>query len=169
MAGSVNDAEVTKLVTAAAGLDPKRGDVVTVSELAFDTQAAAAAKKELDAAAADKQRADLFNMAKTGGLSSSSRSRSSSRSGAAARRSAPRVDLGELPRSTATSPQRLEGAPLAMAVTSATTAPALPPAPANALVASNLQARNEIGQLIERAAGRGRRACSRGWLVDRRP
>ena len=68
VAGGVNDAEVTKLVTSAAGLDPKRGDVVTVSKLAFDTQAAAAAKKELDAAAADKQRADLFNMAKTGGL-----------------------------------------------------------------------------------------------------
>ncbi len=68
VAGGVNDAEVTKLVTSAAGLDPKRGDVVTVSKLAFDTQAAAAAKKELDAAAADKQRADMFNMAKTGGL-----------------------------------------------------------------------------------------------------
>ena len=68
VAGGVNDAEVTKLVTSAAGLDSKRGDVVTVSKLAFDTQAAATAKKELEAAAADKQRADLFNMAKTGGL-----------------------------------------------------------------------------------------------------
>jgi flagellar M-ring protein FliF len=167
VAGSVNDAEVTKLVTAAAGLDPKRGDVVTVSKLAFDTQAAAAAKKELDAAAAEKQRADLFNMAKIGGLIvlialalflAVKRSRKEERTP---------VDLGELP-VYRDEPAALEGAPLAMAVTAASTAPALPPAPANALVASNLQARNEIGQLIEQQPDEVARLL-RGWLVDRRP
>jgi flagellar M-ring protein FliF len=55
-----------------------------------------------------------------------------------------------------------------MAVTSANTAPALPPAPANALVASNLQARNEIGQLIEQQPDEVARLL-RGWLADRRP
>ena len=55
-----------------------------------------------------------------------------------------------------------------MAVTSASTAPALPPAPANALAASNLQARNEIGQLIEQQPDEVARLL-RGWLVDRRP
>ena len=148
VAGGVNDAEVTKLVTSAAGLDPKRGDIVTVSKLAFDTQAAAEAKKELDAAAADKQRADMFDMAKTGGLIvlialalfiGVRRSRKEERTP---------VDLGELP-VYRDEPAELESAPLAMAVTSASTAPVLPAAPANALAESNLQARNEIGQLIE--------------------
>jgi len=167
VAGGVNDAEVTKLVTSAAGLDPKRGDVVTVSKLAFDTAAAAAAKKELEAAAADKQRADLFNMAKTGGLIvlialalfiGVRRSRKEERTP---------VDLGELPvyqDETAALPS----APLAMAVTSASTAPVLPPAPTNALAESNLQARNEIGQLIEQQPDEVARLL-RGWLVDRRP
>jgi flagellar M-ring protein FliF len=167
VAGSVNDAEVTKLVTAAAGLDTKRGDVVTVSKLAFDTQAAAAAKKELDAAAAEKQRADLFNMAKTGGLIvlialalflAVKRSRKEERTP---------VDLGELP-VYREEPPALEGQPLAMAVTAATAGHTLPPAPANALVASNLQARNEIGQLIEQQPDEVARLL-RGWLTDRRP
>jgi flagellar M-ring protein FliF len=167
VAGGVNDAEVTKLVTSAAGLDPKRGDVVTVSKLAFDTQAAAEAKKELDAAAADKQRADMFNMAKTGGLIvlialalfiGVRRSRKEERTP---------VDLGELP-VYRDEPAELESAPLAMAVTSASTAPVLPAAPANALAESNLQARNEIGQLIEQQPDEVARLL-RGWLVDRRP
>jgi flagellar M-ring protein FliF len=141
--------------------------VVTVSKLAFDTQAAAAAKKELDAAAADKRRADLFNMGKIGGLIvlialalflAVRRSRKEERTP---------VDLGELP-VYRDEPAALEGAPLAMAVTSASAAPALPPAPANALVASNLQARNEIGQLIEQQPDEVARLL-RGWLVDRRP
>ena len=167
VAGGVNDAEVTKLVTSAAGLDPKRGDVVTVSKMAFDTQAAAAAKKELDAAAADKQRADMFNMAKTGGLIvlialalfiGVRRSRKEQRTP---------VDLGELP-VYRDEPAELESAPLAMAVTSASSAPVLPAAPANALAESNLQARNEIGQLIEQQPDEVARLL-RGWLVDRRP
>ena len=167
VAGGVNDAEVTKLVTSAAGLDPKRGDVVTVSKLAFDTQAAATAKKELEAAAADKQRADLFNMAKTGGLIvlialalfiGVRRSRKEQRTP---------VDLGELP-VYRDEPAELPSAPLAMAVTSASTAPVLPPAPANALGESNLQARNEIGLLIEQQPDEVARLL-RGWLVDRRP
>jgi len=167
VAGGVNDAEVTKLVTSAAGLDPKRGDVVTVSKLAFDTQAAAAAKKELDAAAADKQRADMFNMAKTGGLIvlialalfiGVRRSRKEQRTP---------VDLGELP-VYRDEPAGLPSAPMAMAVTSASSAPVLPPAPANALAESNLQARNEIGQLIEQQPDEVARLL-RGWLVDRRP
>jgi flagellar M-ring protein FliF len=167
VAGGVNDAEVTKLVTSAAGLDPKRGDVVTVSKMAFDTQAAAAAKKELDAAAADKQRADMFNMAKTGGLIvlialalfiGVRRSRKEQRTP---------VDLGELP-VYRDERAELPSAPMAMAVTSASSAPVLPAAPANALAESNLQARNEIGQLIEQQPDEVARLL-RGWLVDRRP
>ena len=40
--------EVQKLVTAAAGLDPNRGDSVEISRMTFDTSAADAAKKELE-------------------------------------------------------------------------------------------------------------------------
>ena len=53
-------------------------------------------------------------------------------------------------------------------MTSASTAPVLPPAPANALGESNLQARNEIGLLIEQQPDEVARLL-RGWLVDRRP
>ncbi|GAB3073841.1 flagellar basal-body MS-ring/collar protein FliF [Phycicoccus sp. Root101] len=67
-AGSVDQTQLSSLVSAAAGLDPKRGDVVQVSQMAFDTTAAATAKKELDAAAADKKRADMISLGKTVGL-----------------------------------------------------------------------------------------------------
>ena len=48
-----------QLVSAAAGLDPARGDVVEVSRLAFDKSAAAAAEEEfaaLEAAERSAQR-----------------------------------------------------------------------------------------------------------------
>ncbi|MEO5983194.1 MAG: flagellar basal-body MS-ring/collar protein FliF [Pedococcus sp.] len=67
-AGSVDQTQLSSLVSAAAGLDPKRGDVVQVSQMAFDTTAAAAAQKELEQAAADKKRADLVSLGKTIGL-----------------------------------------------------------------------------------------------------
>ena len=67
-AGNVNFSEMSSLVSAAAGLDPKRGDVVQVSQMAFDTTAAAAAQKELEKAAADKSRADMISLGKTIGL-----------------------------------------------------------------------------------------------------
>ena len=67
-AGSVNFAELSSLVSAAAGLDPKRGDVVQVSQMAFDTTAAASAAKELEEAAKDRQRAQYVDIGKTVGL-----------------------------------------------------------------------------------------------------
>jgi flagellar M-ring protein FliF len=67
-AGNVNFSEMSSLVSAAAGLDPKRGDVVQVSQMAFDTTAAAAAQKELEKAAADKSRAEMVSLGKTIGL-----------------------------------------------------------------------------------------------------
>ena len=67
-AGSVDTTQLSSLVSAAAGLDAKRGDVVEVSQMAFDTTAAASAQKELEAAAADKKRADMISLGKTVGL-----------------------------------------------------------------------------------------------------
>ncbi len=67
-AASVNSNDISRLVTAAAGLDPKRGDVVEVTALPFDTTAAASAQEELDAAAADAKQQQMIDLAKTGGL-----------------------------------------------------------------------------------------------------
>lgn len=61
-------AELSSLVSAAAGIDSKRGDVVTVSQLAFDHTAADAATKEQKAAAADKAKAQLLGLIRTVGV-----------------------------------------------------------------------------------------------------
>jgi len=61
-------AELSSLVSAAAGIDPKRGDVITVSQLAFDHSAADAAAKEQKAAAADKAKAQLLGLVRTVGV-----------------------------------------------------------------------------------------------------
>ena len=169
VAGSVNDAEVTKLVTAAAGLDAKRGDVVTVSKLAFDTQAAAAAKKELDAAAAEKQRADLFNMAKTGGLIVAHRARALPRGpaqpqgGAHARSTSVELpvyrDEPRGPRGGAARHGGDVGEHRARAAAGAgQRARRVEPAGAATRSASSIEQQpDEVARLL------------RGWLVDRRP
>ncbi len=66
--GSINPTELSSLVSAAAGLDAKRGDVVKVSSMAFDTSAATAAQAELAQAAADTKRAGMISLGKTIGL-----------------------------------------------------------------------------------------------------
>ncbi len=68
VAGQVDQTQLTKLISAAAGLDATRGDVVEVSKMPFDTTAAAQAQKEIDAAASAKSRAEWISMGKTGGL-----------------------------------------------------------------------------------------------------
>ncbi len=67
-AGGVDTTQLSSLVSAAAGLDTKRGDVVQVSQMAFDTTAATAAQKELEQAASDKKRGELVGIGKTVGL-----------------------------------------------------------------------------------------------------
>ena len=51
-AGAINMADLEAMVSSAAGIDPARGDVVTVARMAFDTSSASAAQSALDAAAA---------------------------------------------------------------------------------------------------------------------
>jgi flagellar M-ring protein FliF len=162
VAGSIDAAEVTKLVTSAAGLDPTRGDVVTVSKMAFDIKAAAVAKKEIDAAASDKKQSDLINMGKTGGLIllivmalfvAVKKGRRVERTP---------VDIGEL------SVYRGQQAALtASGLGSATASPIMPLAPAIAQVESQAVARAEIGQLIDQQPDEVARLL-RGWLADRR-
>jgi flagellar M-ring protein FliF len=60
--------QINNLVTAAAGLDTKRGDVVSVQAMAFDHSATAAAAKEQKAAAAAKSKAQLMNLVRTVGV-----------------------------------------------------------------------------------------------------
>jgi len=64
----VAPAEITNLVNAAAGIDGQRGDVVTVAAMAFDRSATDAAAKEQKAAAAAKSKAQVLNLARTGGV-----------------------------------------------------------------------------------------------------
>ena len=165
VAGSVNDADLTKLVTAAAGLNPTRGDVVTISKMAFDTKAAAVAKKELDVATADKKQADLIGMGKTGGLIlviilallvAVLKGRKVERT---------LVDLGEL------TVYREQHAALEASARSAAPEPEVTnaieaPMTTGARLESHAVSRREIGQLIERQPDEVARLL-RGWLVER--
>jgi flagellar M-ring protein FliF len=65
-APAADPATVSKLVSAAAGINTTRGDTVQVSQMAFDTTAAKTAKAELAAASAAKQKSQLMSMIKTG-------------------------------------------------------------------------------------------------------
>lgn len=64
-AGNVSKAEVSRLVSNAAGVLPSRGDTVQVSTMAFDQSAAKAAQKALNDAAAAKKKSQMMSIAKT--------------------------------------------------------------------------------------------------------
>lgn len=67
-AGAVDQADVQQLVSAAAGIDPTRGDTIAVSSMAFDTSAATAAKDALAASAAAETAAKQSSLIKTGAM-----------------------------------------------------------------------------------------------------
>ncbi|WP_067508842.1 flagellar basal-body MS-ring/collar protein FliF [Actinoplanes sp. TFC3] len=67
-AGAVNQADVQQLVSAAAGIDPTRGDTIAVSAMAFDTSAATAAQNALAASAAAEQTAKQTSLIKTAAM-----------------------------------------------------------------------------------------------------
>jgi flagellar M-ring protein FliF len=64
----ITTAAVQQLVSAAAGLDPARGDVVEVSRLAFDTTAATAAEEEFAALEAAERSAQRWALGRTVGI-----------------------------------------------------------------------------------------------------
>ena len=64
----VSTAEVQALVGSAVGLDPKRGDEVQVSKLAFDTSAAQTASKQLAEAQAAERTAGYLELGKKAAL-----------------------------------------------------------------------------------------------------
>jgi flagellar M-ring protein FliF len=67
-AGSVNAAQIQQLVSAAAGIDPTRGDVVSVAAMPFDTSAAKAAQSALSASTAATTSAKQMSLIKTGAM-----------------------------------------------------------------------------------------------------
>jgi flagellar M-ring protein FliF len=62
----VDATTIKQLVSAAAGIQPSRGDTVDVALVPFDTTTAVQAQKELKAAAAAKSQTKLFGEIKTG-------------------------------------------------------------------------------------------------------
>jgi flagellar M-ring protein FliF len=67
-AGGTDPARVQSLVAEAVGINPQRGDRVTVERLAFDTTAAEAAKKELAEAQRSTRNAQYLDLGKKAGL-----------------------------------------------------------------------------------------------------
>jgi flagellar M-ring protein FliF len=65
-AGTVNQGQIQQLVSAAAGIDPSRGDNVAVSAMPFDTSAATAAQNALTASIAADKSAKQLSLIKTG-------------------------------------------------------------------------------------------------------
>jgi flagellar M-ring protein FliF len=65
-ATGVNLTNLTSAISAAAGIDPKRGDTISVTQMPFDTSAAAQAAVELKKADAAQKKAQLFGYAKKG-------------------------------------------------------------------------------------------------------
>ena len=67
-APNIDPAAVQQLVSAAVGIDPKRGDTVDVTQMPFDRTADQAAAAEIAAAAAAKKKAQQFTMIRNGGI-----------------------------------------------------------------------------------------------------
>lgn len=65
---ALNQTEMNQLVAAAAGIDTKRGDVVQVSRVPFDTQAAAAQAAAAQAAAEQQRMDQMIELGKNIGL-----------------------------------------------------------------------------------------------------
>ncbi|MGY1622006.1 flagellar basal-body MS-ring/collar protein FliF [Geodermatophilus sp. SYSU D00965] len=66
--GNLNQNQVQDLIGNAVGLDPARGDDITVASMPFDTTAADRAAAELDAAQEAEKQAQMWSMIKTGGI-----------------------------------------------------------------------------------------------------
>ena len=63
---ALNMTDLTAMVSAAAGVDPTRGDTISVSRMAFDTTSATTAKAALAAAAADTKSAATADLIRQG-------------------------------------------------------------------------------------------------------
>ncbi|WP_298462468.1 flagellar basal-body MS-ring/collar protein FliF [uncultured Cellulomonas sp.] len=154
---ALNMVDLEALVTAAAGIDPARGDTVQVSRMAFDTQTAEAAQAALAAAAAEEQAAAQAELIRNAGIAGGvllllivmaiiAKRRSSK-----ARREA--LDLGEL---QIVDEPRLPWEPTDEALALPSAEPAVDEAAVR---------RAEIGALAEEQPGEVADLL-RGWLVE---
>jgi flagellar M-ring protein FliF len=161
-AAKLDASEVEKLVVAAAGIVPSRGDKVQVSTMSFDTTAADEAKKALAAEEAAKHKGDIMSLAKTGfvvvvvlsvliGLA---------RRGRKENRTQLELPAGNVGQITVEDLREL--AALSQHELEAKSQLALDPAESELV-----SIRSDIGQLIEEQPDEVARLL-RGWLADRR-
>ncbi|MCU1669423.1 MAG: fliF [Blastococcus sp.] len=68
VAGKLNQSQIQSLVTNAVGIDPVRGDAITVASMPFDNTAAKQAAADLAAAKAAASNAQMWSMIRTGGI-----------------------------------------------------------------------------------------------------
>lgn len=68
VAGNMNQAQVQQLIGNAVGLDPNRGDAISVASLKFDTSAAQEAAAEMAQARKDDQTQQMWSLIKTGAI-----------------------------------------------------------------------------------------------------
>lgn len=163
-AGVVDPTQVTRLVTAAAGLRQDRGDTVEVSEMAFDTSASDAAEEELAAQKAAEKSSTMNALARTGGvvlivlvtlfL---------------AYRSAKRAQVTRLPIAlpAGSMPAVQTATPIVLPDPQPDILLPLDPEPLPAAVEQRMEVQNEIGHLIDRQPEEVA-SVLRGWLADRR-
>jgi flagellar M-ring protein FliF len=68
VAGTLNQQQIQSLVGNAVGVDPVRGDAITVATMPFDNSAAKQAAADLAAAKAAEANAQMWSMIRTGGI-----------------------------------------------------------------------------------------------------
>ena len=166
--------EIQALVTAAAGIDPARGDVVEVRQLAFDTTQAKAAEKQAKEEAAAKSRGQLFGLLRTVAvllivLAALFLAWRSARRASVTRYPMPNAlpaggtDVESLIAAmAAAAPRAPVGPPPAESLP-----PAPPPVPAPPLTIGTSEVSDEVGDLIDRQPEEVAQIL-RGWLADRR-
>ena len=67
-AGTLNQAQVQELIGNAVGLDPARGDDISVAAMPFDTSAAEQAAAEMAQAREDEKNAQMWSLVKNGAI-----------------------------------------------------------------------------------------------------
>ena len=166
-AGAADVNQVTQMVTTAAGIDPARGDTVSVTKAAFDASAADAAAEALKAAEEEEQRAAYVGYAKTAALALlvlvmlivvllSFR-----------RRKVEEIDVSTLPINLGDITGERVDEDEAVAVEAPAPVPALVAAPVDPALEAAAARRDEVVELVSRQPQEVAELL-RGWLADRR-
>jgi flagellar M-ring protein FliF len=162
-------ADLEKMVSTAAGIDPARGDTLSVTSMSFDTTAAAKAAKEIKQAQAVEQRAQLFGYVKQGAiglllllaalLAWVTRRKRRAERAADAFVQLERVEQAATPLGMSTPPAAIE---------SAEGAPAIEGGPhAGSAPSMQMRRKDDLVALVERQPDEVAELL-RGWLADRR-